>query len=496
MAIKEGYLVFDIGTGNARVAIVETTGEVVSIEREDIQYEIEPLYPDSRYFSPELLWKQLIQLAKKAMAKAQHISIKAITSTSQRQGIVLQDQDGHSFIGLPNIDNRGREWEKEFSNQPFIYERAGRLPSALFSALKLVALQKRQPQLWDKIKYFTSISEWVAYKLSDVLVYEPSQATETLLYDVQKQEWSEELCEQFGISVDLLPELKSSGSILGEITTNMAQMLGLDEKVLIVVGGGDTQLAIASTFAEKGDVIIVSGTTTPICHITDEYSVDSKRRAWTNAHTNKNQWLLETNPGITGLNYQKLKNIFYPNESYQLMEEEMSKLTTIDCVSTLGMYLTDEKNATKKGGFIFNTPLEENLTRAHFVASALWEIACTVKWHFDKLCEVIPYDLPYVWACGGGFQSETLTKFVANLLQKEVRIHQGFNQASVVGSAVICNKTLGVNSVLSGDIKAITNEASYDEWKYEEWKQAQQFFFKDQYSLNPNKIEKRDIYVR
>lgn len=486
MTLKQGYLVFDIGTGNSRVAIVETTGEVISIEREDIQYELEPLYPDSRYFSPDLLWEQLLRLAKKAMAQVPHITITAITSTSQRQGIVLQDQEGHSFIGLPNIDNRGREWEKEFSNQPFIYETTGRSPSALFSSLKLVALQKRQPDLWEKVKSFTSISDWVAYKLSDVLIYEPSQATETLLYDVQKQEWSEALCEQFGLSIHLLPELKWSGSILGEVTPAVARTLGLPEDVLVMVGGGDTQLAIASTYAKNQDVVIVSGTTTPICHITDEYGVDPKRRAWTNSHIDKDQWLVETNPGITGLNYQKLKNIFYPNESYQQMEEEMSKLESIDCVSTLGMYLTDEKNATKKGGFMFDTPLGDSLTRAHFVASALWEIACTIKWHFDALCDVISYDLPYVWACGGGFQSETLTKFVANLLQKEVRIHPGFHQASVVGAAVICNQALGINHERTGDIKTIPNDLHFDEKMYEDWQQAQHFFFQDKKQYQKN----------
>lgn len=478
MSIKQGYLVFDIGTGNARVAIVATTGEVVHVEREDVRYETETLYPDSRYFLPDLLWDQLIQLAKKALVSVPHVAIKAITSTSQRQGIVLQDQDGHSFIGLPNIDNRGREWEKEIQDPDFIYETTGRLPSALFSALKLVALKKRQPLLWDKLVTFTSISDWVTYKLSGVLVYEPSQATETLLYDVQKKEWSEAMCARIGISPDLLPEIKASGSILGKITPFMANELGLKEDVLIIVGGGDTQLAIESTFAENRDVVIVSGTSTPICRIIDECSMDIEGRTWTNSHTHKSRWLLETNPGITGLNYQKLKNIFYPNESYAQMEEEMSKLEMIDCISVLGMYLTDEKNASKKGGFIFNAPLEQNLSRAHFVASALWEIACTIRWYFDQLCEVTSYDLPYVWACGGGFQSETLAKFVANLLQKKVHIRQGFSQASVVGAAVICNQALGFNDASSGDIKVIAPDHRHDDLLYEEWKQAQRFFSK------------------
>ncbi|MCY7879463.1 FGGY family carbohydrate kinase, partial [Bacillus spizizenii] len=137
MKKQKGYLVFDIGTGNARVAVMSVSGSVQTVEREDIVYATETLYPDSCYFSPQVLWKQVMKLAKRALSRSGDIDIIALTSTSQRQGIVLIDQNGDSFLGLPNIDNRGREWEESILNQEEIYSRTGRLPTALFSALKL-----------------------------------------------------------------------------------------------------------------------------------------------------------------------------------------------------------------------------------------------------------------------------------------------------------------------------------------------------------------------
>lgn len=476
MTSKQGYLVFDIGTGNARVAIVTTAGDVVHVERDNIQYETSSLYPDGRSFDPEVLWKQVVALAQKAVASAPDVEIKAVTATSQRQGIVLLDREGRSYIGLPNIDNRGREWEKEIADRSRIYETTGRLPSALFSAMKLIGLQKRQPELWEKLAVFTSMSEWVTYQLSGVIVYEPSQATETLLYDVRNKQWSKEICTRLGIPLELLPELKGSGNVLGQIKPTMAKELGVKDDVLIIVGGGDTQLAIESTLAKDEDVVIVSGTTTPICKITSSFHVDPNQRAWVNSHTRVDRWLLETNPGITGLNYQKLKNIFYPHESYQQMEAEMGQIGPQSCTSALGLYMTDVKNATVRGGFLFTAPIEPELTRAHFVASALWEIACTIRLHYDQLLEVTPHELPYVWACGGGLQSETLARYIANLLQKEVRIREGFSQASVVGAAVICNHALGIDDAATGEVKVIKPDGERDEQKYEEWKQAQQFF--------------------
>ncbi len=478
MLQKEGYIVFDIGTGNARVAIVGVTGEVYIIEREDIVYHPEALYSDSRYFSPDVLWKQIVKLAQTALEKTPNVKIIGITSTSQRQGIVLIDQEGHSFIGLPNIDNRGREWEKEFIQRDFIYEVTGRLPSALFSVLKLVGLEKKQKSLWDNIYAFTSISDWVTYKLSGVISYEPSQATETMLYDVRKHEWSDQMCELFGIPRTILPELKKAGSVLGNVLPSVAEELNLSVHVPVIVGGGDTQLAIESTFAKVNDFIVVSGTTTPICKVVDQYIVDQEKRVWTNAYTRENRWLVETNPGITGLNYQRLKKIFYPNETYQQIELEINELNNFQCVATLGSHLSEERNASKRGGFTFNVPIDHELTRAHFVAASLWEIACSIKWNYDILTSVAPCEQNYVWACGGGFQSKILAEYVASLLGKDLYIRKGYEDSSVVGAAVIANDTLGKQSKLSDTYEVIHPSKTLDSTKiYDEWKQAQRFFF-------------------
>lgn len=51
MTKQKGYLVFDIGTGNARVAVVSVSGSVQTVEREDIVYTTEPLPGQPLFFS-------------------------------------------------------------------------------------------------------------------------------------------------------------------------------------------------------------------------------------------------------------------------------------------------------------------------------------------------------------------------------------------------------------------------------------------------------------
>ena len=110
----EAYLIIDIGTGNARVAVATPDGEMLSIERENVRYEKDERYPDSIYFNPDELWEQIKRLTEVALQRLPGVTVTAITATSQREGIVLLGKKGESLIGLPNIDHRGREWENMF----------------------------------------------------------------------------------------------------------------------------------------------------------------------------------------------------------------------------------------------------------------------------------------------------------------------------------------------------------------------------------------------
>ncbi|MFD1885456.1 FGGY-family carbohydrate kinase [Paenibacillus wenxiniae] len=476
---QQAYLVFDIGTGNARVAVTTIEGKVLALARADIAYQRDSLYPDSCSFEPEQLWTQIVNLVQQALATVPQAEVIGITSTSQRQGIVLIDKQGASYLGLPNIDNRGREWEESAGDAARIYKLTGRTPSALFSAMKLVGLRERHRAAYEALHQFTSISEWVIYQLSGQLIYEPSQASETLLYDVAEGEWSAEMCKQFDIDPSILPPLVSSGTVIGTLSTALASAWGLQATIPIIVGGGDTQLAIASTAAQPGDLVIVSGTTTPIAKIIADYVSDPAQIAWINAHTSEGQWLVETNPGITGLNYQRLKRIFYPNESYAVMEQEISELATSECTAALGAYLSTEKNARVQGGFLFDAPISDQLSRAHFVKAALDEIAFSIKVHFEQLMKVSPLQSPIIYACGGGLQSRLLVQTLANLLGQEIRVREGYEQASVAGAVTLCNQALGYRDRVEQEQPVhifIPQPSEALEQDYKQWRQTQLWF--------------------
>src|SRR5690606_33780895 len=126
---RQGHLIVDIGTGNARVGVVSTDGERLSIKRENVHYITDENYEESIYFEPDELWSQTTSLSKDDLQRAGNIEIRAITACILREGIVVVDREGNSLLGMPNIDHRGRKWEKDLKDKALVYELSGRYPT-------------------------------------------------------------------------------------------------------------------------------------------------------------------------------------------------------------------------------------------------------------------------------------------------------------------------------------------------------------------------------
>lgn len=471
MEKRGAHLVVDFGTGNVRAAIVSDTGALLGAAREDILYHRDEHYPDSIYFKPAETWQRIITLCKAALRQAGDTNIQAITATSQREGIVVINSNGESLIGMPNIDHRGRQWENVIKDKGSMYQQTGRYPTSLFSALKIVGLQKVYNDI--KVDTILSISDWIEYMFCGIPHYEHSQASETLLYNIAAKQWSPALIEAFGLNNNILPPLTEAGTVLGTIKKDIADDLSVSPAAKVIVGGADTQLAALSTNAGKDDVVIVSGTTTPIIKLVDHYITDEEQRTWTGRHVIDGYFMLEANAGVTGLNYQRLKKIFYPNEGYDVIEQELDAAKDFQCMAALGSLLADEKDPLIRGGFIFNVPVNHELSRAHFVWATLWDIACSIYENYKSLCSVTPDTKDAIWICGGGMESRKLRQFIATLTGKNILIKDNFRHASVTGGAILCNQATGTMAATNNTIETIVPSADTDNYisLHKQWKQ-------------------------
>ena len=440
------YLMVDLGTGSTRVAIVSSRREIIGIRSFSNNYYRDNGYADAQYFLPQEWEAEIFRCCRELHEQFPQIRIQAISAAGARQSIVLIDKEGKSFYGLPNIDNRGRDYMGQISSREEIYRRSGRWVTEDFCAAKLMGLRMLRPEIYRQIGQVLSLSEWIAYLFTGRFVAEPSQACETQLYDLDSGDWSEMLCRAYGVDMALLPPLLSTGSRVGAVLDSLIAAYGMAGDAVFVAGGADTQLALKQTGIKPGEIAVVSGTTSPVVALSADHCYDAQQRVWVNANSGSPDFVVEMNPGVTGLNYQRIKNNLCPELSYAWLEEQYEAKTDFACTASFSSLLFYEQRPLRMGGFFSRSPMDVRLDRVDMAWAVLADIACSTYEQLYCLMELTGIRPGFVWGCCGGFQSGTLCRMLADLSGLELRIKSGFEQATVLGLVIACNECLGEDS--------------------------------------------------
>lgn len=444
MDVDKNYMVIDLGTGNSRVAVVSSSGVIHAVKSFENHYYRDEAYEDAQYFIPEEWAEKILMYCKEVVLENPNLSISAITSSGARESIVLYNEEGKAFYGLPNIDNRGRAWVEEIPDKKYIYERTGRWVTEDFPAAKLMGLQKKYPDVYSKIMKITSLSEWIGEMFTGKIVIEPSQACETQLFDIETKEWSEKICNYYHIRTELLPDVQKAGTYLARVKPELCEALNLTTKTEFIIGGADTQVAVKGAKIEVGDIAIVAGTTSPIVTITNEKYYDPQERCWTDCNLRGENYQIETNPGVTGLNYQRLKKMFFPTMKFEELDQILQDKKRFLCTASFSSLNFSKKQAFKKGGFIMGAPLDADCDSTDFAWAIVADMACSIYVQYKSLCEMVPHNRQYLLGCGGGLQSAALCQMIADLTGKDLIIYDGYEQASIIGCAYLCNEYFGI----------------------------------------------------
>lgn len=440
------YLIFDLGTGNSRAALVTSDFDVIGMSAFENKYYKDSEYEDAQYFVPEE-WKASLFGACSELLKANPgVHVSGITASGARESIVLYDKEGKAFLGLPNIDNRGRRWVGGIGDKGYIYEKTGRWVTEDFPAAKLLGLMKKKPDEYGRTAKITSLSEWIGEIFTGKIVIEPSQACETQLFDIDRMEWSDTLCRYYGIDANILPDVQNSGTLLGTVKHDIAAAFDLPLETPFIVGGADTQIAVKSTRCNYNDTVVVSGTTSPVATLLDRKFYDREERCWTDCNLSGKGYQVETNPGVTGLNFQRFKDNFLTNVPYSVIDKAVAEKESFLCTASFSSLLFSERRSLKTGGFIMKSPFDANFDIYDMAWAVLADIACSIFEQYNNLCTMIPNRKDYILCCGGGFKSPLLCQMLSDLSAKHVILYYNYDKASAVGCAEICNEYFNIRS--------------------------------------------------
>ena len=111
--MQNAYLVFDIGTGNTRVALVGEDGAILDIAKENTRMYTDPIASRAQYFKPHEWQDAVFSLIRGLLAAHPDVTVRAVTGSTLRQGIVLVGHDGESIVGYTNAYRRGEGFMQE-----------------------------------------------------------------------------------------------------------------------------------------------------------------------------------------------------------------------------------------------------------------------------------------------------------------------------------------------------------------------------------------------
>lgn len=186
----------------------------------------------------------------------------AITVSSFGESFAAIDEDGDPLDDIlfyyGNAENDEFDALVEKVGAERFMRIARILPDASYSLAKMLHTMKiaKRP-VWK----FLFVAGFVTYKLCGNPVSDVSLACRSLIYDVQKQDWSDELLEASGISRDQLPTVLPTGAEAGKLLPEVAEMLGLSADVTVVMGCHDQIAnALGAGVSRIGEAVDVSGT--------------------------------------------------------------------------------------------------------------------------------------------------------------------------------------------------------------------------------------------
>ena len=318
--MKKYIMALDQGTTSSRCIIYNKTGEMISVA----QRELTQIYPKQGWVEHDAneIWETQMSVAKEAMEKigATYENINAIGIANQRETTVVWDKN----TGMPIYNaivwqcRRTAEYCDYLKEQGWadkIREKTGLLVDAYFSGTKLKWILENVPEAREKAEagelLFGTIETWLIWKMTNgkVHVTDYSNASRTMMFNINSLKWDEEILEILNIPRQMLPLAVESSKIYGQ---TVDELFGGPIKIAGALGDQQAALFGQTCFTE-GEVKSTYGTGCFLLLNTGEKPVSSKNGLLTTI-----AW------GIDGkVNYALEGSVFVCGAAIQWLRDEM-----------------------------------------------------------------------------------------------------------------------------------------------------------------------------
>lgn len=450
--MKKYILTLDQGTTSSRAILFNENGKIASLA----QKEFTQFYPKPGWVEhdPMEIWSSQASVITEAVLQ-EHLKaneIAAIGITNQRETTIVWDKK----TGVPVYnaivwqDRRTSEQcdilkQKELDK--IIREKTGLVLDAYFSATKIEWILDHVEGAREKAEQgelvFGTVDSWLIWNLTEgkLHITDVTNASRTMLFNINTLEWDEELLEIFHIPKRMLPEVKSSSEIYGE---SSGQLLGT--KVPIAGIAGDQQAALFGHICVKpGMVKNTYGTGCFMLMNIGDKPVLSKNNLITTI-----AWKIGDK-----VQYAFEGSIFIAGAVVQWLRDELKIISSAPEIETLAKEVPDSGGVYMVPAFaglgapywnqyargtIFG--ITRGTNRNHFCRAALEGIAFQVMEVLKAMESDSGIEIKELRVDGGATQNNLLLQFQADILKASV-VRPEVTEVTAIGAAYLAGLAVG-----------------------------------------------------
>jgi len=458
----EYVIALDQGTTSSRAVIFDKGGNVVA----SAQHPFAQIYPKPGWAShdPFVILKTQIKALAEAFEKSRLYAadIAGIGITNQRETTIVWDKK----TGVPVCDaivwqcRRTAETCAQLERDgmgAYVREKTGLLIDAYFSGTKIkwildnVSGARARAEAGELI--FGTVDTWLLWNLTGGAVHatDASNASRTMLFDIDLLKWDEELCKRLDIPMCMLPRVRDSSGDFGRVAPGIS---GLEELCGVSINAvvGDQQAALLGQGCiREGEAKTTYGTGCFMLANTGERSLRSTCGLLTSA-----AW------SIGGKTVYALEgSAFNTGSGVQWLCEELGLIKTPDECERLARSVSDNGGVYFVSAFTgLGAPhwdmyargalvgLTRGSGRAHIARAVLEGIAYQVKDLARAMEQDLGAPLESLRADGGSAISDFLMQFQADILRCRIE-RASQTEATAFGAAFLAGLSAGVWSDIS-----------------------------------------------
>ncbi len=451
--MKDYILAIDQGTTSTRAIIFDKNSQIVSSASE----EIEQIYPHPGWVEQNAneIWVSVLTVMARALidANLKAADINAIGITNQRETTVLWDKlTGnpvyHAIVWQSRQTQDICQSLKDKGLEPLIKEKTGLIIDPYFSATKIKWIIDHIPNGKSRAKngelLFGTIDSWLLYKLTGgIHKTDYTNASRTMIYNINDLCWDQELCDLLDIPIEILPEVRPSSEIYGY--TMPYHFFG--EKTPISGIAGDQQAALfGQTCFEDGMVKNTYGTGCFMLMNTGEKPVYSKNGLLTTI-----AW------GIgSQITYALEGSVFVGGSAVQWLRDGIELIKNASDTEALSTALKDNEGVYIVPAFVgLGTPywdaeakgamfgLTRGTTKKHFARATLEAICYQSLDVLDAMQKDAKLPIKSLKVDGGAIVNNFLMQFQSDILNIDV-YRPKVTETTALGAAYLAGLAVGI----------------------------------------------------